>query len=329
MKIAVILGGRSTEREVSLHTGGNIIAALKERGHEAIGLDLTDDLPLRLRGCAPDAVYIALHGRFGEDGCVQGLLEMLGLPYVGSGVLASALGMDKVLSRRLFEMAGLPNPRYRVVEAGELRTRGLSAVLAELSAEFGLPLVVKPTDQGSAIGVTVVREAEAVQEALETAFALSPAAVLVEEYIKGPEITVAVLGDHPPQALPVVEIVPKKAFYDYDAKYTPGMSDHVIPARLSPEATSLAQEYAVRAYRALGCRHFARVDLLVDERTGRPVVLEVNTLPGMTATSLVPDAARAAGIEFADLVERLVLMALGKEEAERTSATGFPPEGTK
>ncbi len=314
MRVAVILGGHSAEREVSLHTGENIVAALRKKGHEPIPLDVTDDLPLKLRAAAPDAVYIALHGRHGEDGCIQGLLEILGLPYVGSGVLASALGMDKMMSRRLFELAGLPCPRYRVLQPTEVRDRGEEAVSRELVAEFRLPLVVKPNNQGSAIGVNIVREASSVSAALRAAFAFDPPLALVEEYVPGAEITVTVLGNRPPRALPIIEIVPRKPFYDYDAKYTPGMSEHIIPARLPGETAALAQEYAVRAYTALGCRHFARVDLLVDERTGNPVVLEVNTLPGMTSTSLVPDAARAVGIEFPDLVERLVLMAVGREE---------------
>ncbi len=314
MKVAVILGGGSVEREVSLHTGENIVAALRTKGHEAIPMDVTDDLPLRLREAGPDAVYIALHGRYGEDGCIQGLLELLGLPYVGSGVLASALGMDKLVSRRLFELANLPCPRYRVLRQAEVAERGEEAMTRELVGEFGLPLVVKPNNQGSAIGVTIAHEASSVPAALRAALAFDTPLALVEEYVHGTEITVTVLGDRPPRALPVIEIVPKKPFYDYDAKYTPGMSDHLIPARLPAETTALAQEYALKAYTALGCRHFARVDLLVDERTGGLVVLEVNTLPGMTSTSLVPDAARAVGIEFPDLVEKLVLMAMGREE---------------
>lgn len=313
MRVAVILGGRSAEREVSLHTGENILAALREKGHEALPLDLTDDLALKLRQFAPDAVYIALHGQHGEDGCVQGLLEILGLPYVGSGVLASALGMDKVMSRRVLGTAGVPCPHYRALTPEELAERGEEALRAELLAEFGLPLVVKPSDQGSAIGVSIVRKGEVLAAALAEAFALSPVA-LAEQYVAGPEITVTVLGNQPPRALPVIEIVPKKAFYDYDAKYTPGMSQHVIPARLSPETTTAAQGYALKAYRALGCRDFARVDLLVDQQTAAPVVLEVNTLPGMTSTSLVPDAARAVGIQFPDLVEMLVRMAVEREE---------------
>ncbi|HHW15263.1 MAG TPA: D-alanine--D-alanine ligase [Firmicutes bacterium] len=313
MRVAVILGGPSAEREVSLHTGENIVAALRQKGYEAMPLDVTDDLSLRLCALAPDVVYIALHGRFGEDGCVQGLLEILGIPYVGSGVLASALGMNKLMSRRLFAAAGLPCPHYQVVEQGELAAKGVPEIAQRLLDAFGLPLVVKPNSQGSAIGVTVVREGDALPGALETALALDTTA-LIEEYIAGPEITVAILGDRPPEALPVIEIVPKKPFYDYDAKYTPGMSEHIIPARLSAETARLAQEYALRAYTALGCRHFARVDLLVNASTGLPVVLEVNTLPGMTATSLVPDAARAVGIEFPDLVERLVLMAAGRRD---------------
>lgn len=313
MRVAVILGGRSAEREVSLQTGQNILEALSLKGHEALPFDLTDDLAVRLREAKPDVVFIALHGRFGEDGCVQGLLELLGLPYVGSGVLASAIGMDKVMSRRLFASEGLPFPRQRVLTEADGGGSGEDALAQALVQEFGVPLVVKPNSQGSTIGVTIVRDPALVAEALRTAFALDPV-VLVEEYVAGPELTVAVLGGNAPQALPVIEIVPKNPFYDYDAKYTPGMSEHVIPARLSQETASLAQEYAVRAFRTLGCRHYARVDLLLNERTGKLVVLEVNTLPGMTATSLVPDAARAIGLEFPDLVELLVRMPFAERE---------------
>lgn len=311
MRVAVILGGRSSEREVSLATGENIIAALNERGHETVALDLTDDLALRLRTAMPDSVYIALHGEYGEDGCLQGLLEMLGLPYVGSGVLASALGMDKYMSRRVMEMEGLPVPRCQAIRREDARRRGMAAVAAQLAQAFGVPLVVKPNRQGSTVGVTIVREESQLEAALRAALDLDVLA-LAEEYLPGKELTVGVVGDFPPQALPVIEIVPKTAFYDYEAKYTPGMSEHLIPARLSEEVTAAVQEYAVRAYQALGCRHFARVDFLLNEQ-GAPVVLEVNTLPGMTSTSLVPDAARAVGIDFPDLVERLVKMSVGQE----------------
>jgi D-alanine-D-alanine ligase len=313
MRVAVILGGNSPEREVSLHTGENIIAALREKGHETVAFDVTAGLGVRLQEAEPDCVYIALHGRYGEDGCVQGLLEILGVPYVGSGVLASALGMDKLMSRRLFVQAGLPCPRYRVLDSNALERRAAGELAEELIQSFGLPLVVKPNNQGSAIGVTIARDRTAVQEGLAQAFTLGEVA-LVEEYVAGPEITVTVLGNTAPRALPVIEIVPKKAFYDYEAKYTPGCSEHLIPARIPAEAAAAAQEQAVRAYAVLGCRDFARVDFLVDQRTAQPVLLEVNTLPGMTSTSLVPDAARAVGLEFPDLVEQLVRMAAERKE---------------
>lgn len=312
MRVAVILGGQSVEREVSLHTGENVIEALREKGHEPVGLDVTDDLGVRLREARPECVYVALHGRFGEDGAMQGLLEIMGLPYVGSGVLASALGMDKLLSRRLFVDEGLLCPRYRVIRTGEVAAKGIGEAAREVTTEFGLPLVVKPNNQGSAVGVTIARQEGEVERGISEALALGDVA-LIEEYLSGPEITVAVIGNSEARALPVIEIVPKKPFYDYDAKYTPGMSQHVIPARLTPEATSEAQAAALRAYEILGCRDFARVDFLMDERSGRPVLLEVNTLPGMTSTSLVPDAARAVGVEFPDLVDRLVRMAVERK----------------
>ena len=286
--------------EISLVTGKQVAEALRTRGFEVICLDITDTLYESLIKEKPQCVYIALHGSLGEDGCIQGLLEILDLPYVGSGVLASALGMDKAMAKELFRSQAIPTPRGMLLVKEQAST-------AQLLEKFGLPLVVKANSQGSAVGVSIVKRESQLPAAIENAFTYDDE-VLVEEYIAGTEITVAVLGN-PPQALPAIEIVPHKDFYDYEAKYQPGMSDHLIPPRLPDKTIKVAQELAVRAHACLHCRDISRVDFRVTPQ-GMPYVLEINTLPGMTATSLVPDAAKACGVSFAELVERLVRMAL-------------------
>lgn len=304
-KIAVLMGGRSQEREISLATGKQVAAALTSRGYDVVSLDITADLCEVLVKEKPQCAYIALHGRFGEDGCIQGLLEILDLPYVGSGVLASALGMDKAMAKEIFRTHSIPIPR------GVLLSEEKSIAPGKLVEDFGLPLVIKSNSQGSAVGVSIVRHESEIEAAITKAFQFDQE-VLVEEYIAGTEITVAVLGN-PPEALPAIEIVPHNDFYDYEAKYQPGMSDHLIPPRLPEKTIKVAQELAVRAHKSLHCRDISRVDFRVTPQ-GMPYVLEINTLPGMTSTSLVPDAAKACGISFAELVERLVCMALKRGE---------------
>lgn len=309
LKVAVIMGGRSSEREISLRTGQQVSAALRSLGHEVVELDVTPFLAEELRKAEIDVVYIALHGKYGEDGCIQGFLEILGLPYVGSGVLASALGMDKIMSKRIFMAEGIKTPPYLIWRWSPDQAQQGGKLAARVSSVLGWPVVVKPSREGSTVGVTIVREPETLTAALEEAGKYDRD-LLLERYIPGKEITVAVLGNDDPRPLPIIEIVPKKAFYDFEAKYIPGMSEHIIPARLSPAQTLRAEELALRAYRALGCRGFARVDMIAHPEEEEPYVLEVNTLPGMTATSLVPDAARAAGLDFPALVERLIELAL-------------------
>jgi D-alanine-D-alanine ligase len=309
VKVAVIMGGRSSEREVSLRTGAQISRALQSKGHDVVQLDLDEELFNRLRELRPVVAYIALHGRFGEDGTVQGLLELLGIPYVGSGVLASALGMDKVMCKKVFASDGIPVPRDTVVHKHQLETLQREELVDRIIKAVGLPLVVKPNAEGSTVGVSIVKTRESIWSALVDAFKLDET-VLIEEFVSGREITVAVIGNEHPTALPVIEIVPKNEFYDYEAKYTAGMSEHIIPARITGEQTAEAQRLAVEAFRSIGCRGFARVDFIVRETDGRPIALEINTLPGMTETSLVPDAARAAGVAFPDLVEKLLRYAV-------------------
>lgn len=303
-RIAVVLGGPSAEREVSLNTGRAILAALREKGYDAVEIDLEPRrFVQQLRDSKAEVVFNAIHGKYGEDGLLQGALELMGIPYTGSGVLASAMAMDKGVSKRLFLAAGISTPRsvlYELSDAGA----GLSE---KVLAAFGLPVVVKPATQGSSIGVAIVDNRHALADALADAFKYSDA-VLVEEFINGRELTVAILGATPPQVLPVIEIVPHSGRYDYRSKYTKGATEYIVPAKLALQTEEAVKAGALAAYAALGCRGVARVDLMLDKRD-KPYVLEVNTIPGMTATSLVPKAAAAAGISFAQLCEQLLLTA--------------------
>jgi D-alanine-D-alanine ligase len=302
------MGGRSAERDVSLVTGEQVASALEAKGYAVQRLDLDEGLLGTLQDGSIDCVFVALHGRLGEDGTVQGMLEVLGVPYTGSGVLASALAMDKVVTKKILCYEEIPTPRFWVARHGETDVRAIAA-------ELPLPLVVKPVREGSAIGVNIVRRADELAAAVAEAFTCDDEA-LIEEYVAGTEITVGVLERHEPEALPSVEIVPANEMYDYDAKYTPGKSEHIIPARITEAAGKRSSELAIRAHRALGCRGFSRVDLIVTPE-GEPYVLEVNTIPGMTGTSLFPEAAKAAGVDFPDLIEQLVLQALDAKNPAR------------
>lgn len=303
VRVAVLKGGRSAEREVSLNTGAQVSAALLESGFDIVEIDTGDDeFLLELSRAESDVAFICLHGRFGEDGTVQGLCELLELPYVGSGVLASALAMDKVMSKRVFACSGLPTPEYLVL------TRGREFDTEVITARLGDKTVVKPANEGSAIGVTIVHEPVELPAAIGLAFKFDRQ-VLVERFVSGAEITVGVLGNEHPFALPTLEIVPEHEFYDYDSKYLPGMSRHIIPARVPDEVKAACERISVQAHEALGCRGMSRSDLIVTPG-GEALLLETNTIPGMTSTSLLPDAARAAGIEFPELCRRLVELAL-------------------
>lgn len=312
MRVAVIMGGRSSEREVSLRTGQQVSQALRSRGHAVAEFDVDENLVENLKKARVDVAYIALHGKYGEDGTMQGLLELMGIPYVGSGVLASALGMDKVMAKKLFRYEGITTPADDVVYKEDLEKQDQGSLTRKILEKVGLPMVVKPNASGSTVGVTIVQSRDELWGALKEAFRYDES-VLVEEYIKGTEITATVIGNSKARVYPLIEIVPKTAFYDYEAKYTKGMSEHIMPPRLPEAPQARARELALRAYKSIGCRGFARVDLIVRSSDGEPFVLEINTLPGMTETSLVPDAARAEGIAFPDLVEMLLRLALGRE----------------
>lgn len=303
IRVAVLKGGRSAEREVSLNTGSQVTEALLEVGFDVVEIDTGDDEFIgELSRAEADVVFICLHGRFGEDGTVQGLCELLELPYVGSGVLASALAMDKVMSKQLYDYSAIPTPEYVVLRRGrEIDTEFVAARLGDKT-------VVKPANEGSAIGVTIVHEPAELPMAVAHAFKYDRS-VLIEKFVSGVEVTVGVLGNEHPMALPTLEIVPEHEFYDYDSKYVPGMSRHIIPARVSPEARESCERLSIEAHVALGCRGMSRSDLIVTPG-GDALLLETNTIPGMTSTSLLPDAARAAGIEFPQLCLRLIELAL-------------------
>jgi D-alanine-D-alanine ligase len=320
MKIAVLKGGVSSEREVSLASGREIAKALREVGHQVVEIDVKDALETYHSGASSsnntglidfvsnpdvassDIVFIALHGGAGEDGTVQALLDVMGKPYTGSGMLASALSMDKVLSKRIFEQVGVITPDWRSVENANLRS-----VEIAVSSLGGLPVVTKPRNQGSTIGISIVKEETQIEPAVESALKFSRD-ILVEKYIAGREITVGILGN---SALPVIEVAPSKGFYDYECKYTRGKSKYIVPAKIAEGKSREAQEAALKAYRALGCQDFARVDFRLS-REGELQCLEVNTIPGMTGTSLVPMAARGNGMPFPRLVDEICRLALSR-----------------
>ena len=305
MRIAVLCGGRSAEREVSLRSGAQVAAALRACGHVTEAVDLDLDAWERLRRGGFDCAFVALHGRLGEDGTVQGMLEVLRLPYTGSGVLASALCIDKTRVNQLLAGEGLAIPEYEEVAGDDVEA---------LVERYGLPLVVKPVREGSTIGLTIARDVDELGSGLVLAGRYD-SRVMVQRFVPGTEITVGVLATPDLQVLPTLEITYENETYDYDAKYTAGRSHHIVPARIPPAAQEAAASASGRAFRLLGCEGMARVDFIVDPQ-GTPWLLEVNTVPGLTEVSLLPDAARAAGLGFDELCERLVRHAVSRQ-AER------------
>lgn len=307
MRIAVLRGGKSAEREVSLRSGQQVAEALQRRGHEVTEVDLDLNTWNVLRDGRFECVFNALHGRLGEDGTVQGMLELLGLAYTGSGVLASALCMDKARAAKVMKGVGLQVPDFEELEIKE----GVGAEMVDrLVTPFGLPLVIKPVREGSTIGLTIAKDEDMVASGLVLAGRYDRR-VLAQRFVSGTEITIGVLATPELEVLPTLEIVSENPVYDYDAKYTAGKSHHIIPARIPEAAREAAQDAAGRAFVELGCSGMARVDIIV-AADGTPWVLEVNTVPGLTALSLLPDAARAAGIAFDELCQRLVDHAVGR-----------------
>lgn len=307
MRIAVLRGGKSAEREVSLRSGAQVAKALASRGHDVTEVDLDLETWNTLRDGGFECVFNALHGRLGEDGTVQGMLELLGFPYTGSGVLASALCMDKARAAKVMKGVGLHVPDFEELEIKQ----GVTAdVVERMIGTFGFPLVIKPVREGSTIGLTIAKDEDMVASGLVQAGRYDRR-VLVQHFVKGTELTVGVLATPDVQVLPTLEIVSENPVYDYDAKYTAGKSHHIIPARIPEAAREAAQDAAERAFRELGCSGMGRVDIIVDDE-GTPWVLEVNTVPGLTELSLLPDAARAVGIAFDELCQRLVDHAVGR-----------------
>jgi D-alanine-D-alanine ligase len=344
MKVALLMGGRSAEREISLRTGRGVANALRALGHEVLALDAangrllpagdeeTGAMPAQAVQGLPaiataavsqaqaihdaEVVFIALHGGAGEDGTIQALLELTGRPYTGSGVLASALAMNKAMSKRVFEREGIPTPRWLML------TRGDRLPELDVEALGGWPLVVKPNTEGSTVGLTIVEREADLMEAIETAAIYGPE-VMLEEFIPGRELTVAVLGD---EALPIVEIQPKSGFYDYENKYTAGRTEYFCPADLPESLAAHIRELGVRSSQVLGCRGVTRADFRLSP-DDVPYCLEVNTIPGMTPLSLVPMAAKAAGLSYEQLVDRMIDLAL--QEWRRRHASNPAKEPTR
>ena len=300
-KLGVLLGGSSGERSVSLLSGQRVSTSLRRQDYEVIDIDLVkDDWLTQLISEEVDAVFLALHGKGYEDGTIQAILSHFGLPYTGSGILASALGMNKIMSKQIFSTMQIPTPDYLKIHLEEdLKVQTQNAI-----EQLGLPLVVKPASEGSSLGVSIIHEPDEIYHAIEKNRIFKDN--LFEKYVQGQEITVGLIGvGDDLQALPILELIPKREFYDYQAKYTAGLTEFVIPARLSDEVSQVAQSIALRAHQALGCHGYSRVDMIVD-RLGQPFVTEVNTLPGLTELSDLPAQAAAAGISYDRLISKIL-----------------------
>ncbi|MBK7312538.1 D-alanine--D-alanine ligase [Candidatus Aalborgicola defluviihabitans] len=301
-KVAVLMGGASAEREVSLMSGAGVLQALRSKGVDAHAFDPAERDMGELKREGFSRCFIALHGRFGEDGTVQGALELLGIPYTGSGVMASAISMDKVMTKRIWLHEGIPTPRYQLLRRNVYDRKQVLQVPDTL----GLPIIVKPAREGSSIGVTKVTGYSGMVEAVEAAGKL-PDDILCEECIEGDEVTCPVLGqDDNAHALPVIRIVAPEGKYDYQNKYFTDVTQYLVPAHLPAGEEEAIQALVVKAYRVLGCRGWGRVDVMIDRITRKPYLLEINTSPGMTGHSLVPMSAKAAGISYEDLCVRLL-----------------------
>lgn len=308
MKIGVLIGIKSAEKEIALKTAKNIINALRIKGYSYVEIPIDENVIEKIKNEKIDVAIISAHGKYGEDGTIQGLLDLIGIPYIGSGVLASALALNKIMAKKVFLFHNIPTPKWIEISKKDLETKDLEEILKNL-VKLKKPWIIKPATQGSTIGLSVVNEDKNLKEALKEAFQYDDVAV-IEEFIKGTEITAGIYDVEKPICLPLIEIIPKTGFYDYKTKYTPGLSDHIIPARLPEKIYKKAQELGVLAHQALGCRHLSRVDMLVEEKTNNIYVLEVNTIPGMTETSLYPEAAKAFGIDFPDLIDSFIKAAL-------------------
>lgn len=304
-RVGVLLGGMGSEREVSLKTGAGFVKALKNLDYPHVIIDAGPDLPDQLKKNKMDCALLALHGKYGEDGTVQGILEYMKIPYTGSGVMASSLAMNKVATKQILSHWGVPTPEFQLLDLRKDRSGKGSAFDKTAVEKFKLtlpvPVVVKPAQEGSSVGMSIVNDATKIHDALELA-AQYDDLIVIEKFIPGQEITVPVWMD---RVLPMIEIKPKTEWYDYKRKYTAGATDYIIPAELKPDVQKKCEQYSLETFNAVGCRHYARVDLRVTPE-GKPYVLEINTLPGCTETSLLPKSAAKAGISFDKIVETLV-----------------------
>lgn len=303
MKVGVIAGGVSSEREVSLRSGQSVFNALKDLGYNSVFIDAGTDLCEKIKTEKIDIAFLVLHGGWGENGAVQGMLEVMGIPYTGSGVLASALAMDKVASKKIFLHHNIPVPIFKVINKKDYLNSGVSLL------PFSFPCVVKPANEGSSIGVNIVKDDKEFQSAINEAFKYGNR-VIIEKFIEGREIHIGVLGD---KALGGVEVRPKKGFYSYEAKYTKGLTEYILPPEIDEALYEKLKELGLRAHRALDCKGATRIDMIVDQH-GNPYVLEVNTIPGMTETSLLPKIASLAGYDFKGLVKEILEISLKDNE---------------
>jgi D-alanine-D-alanine ligase len=318
-RVAVLKGGPSLERQVSLRSAARVENALEQLGHEVVSIDVDRELVQRLRESDADVAFVALHGRGGEDGTVQEILEIVGMPYTGSGVPACIRSMDKVLTKHLLIENGLPTPDFFAFNETAFKQVGAAEALPAVEERLGFPVVVKPAAQGSALGIRFARAPEDVPEALIAAFSYDDK-VLLERYVDGRELAVGLLErDGEVQALPVVEAQPKEEyFFDFEARYEIGKTDFICPADLPGAVTERVQEIAVAVYRILGCYGFARVDMILSS-DGEPQVLEGQAIPGLTETSLLPQAAEAAGLPFEQLIEMIIEQALARPVARQSA----------
>jgi D-alanine-D-alanine ligase len=290
MKIGVLLGGRSSERDISLKSGNAVLQSLKRRGYKAIAIDASKNLIDTLKKEKIQVAFIALHGRWGEDGTVQGLLEMMGIPYTGSGVLGSSMAIDKAVMKLIFATSRIPTPKYAIIYNGK-------------GTSFPVPYVVKPANEGSSVGISIVKKEQEATVALKEALKYD-SKIIIEEFVKGQEITVAVINN---KALPVIEVRPKSGFYDFEAKYNKGKTEYIVPAEISSTIAKKASDIALTVYKTFNLSGSARIDMLIKDKT--PLVIDINTSPGMTETSLVPKAWAYTGRTFDELVEEILLEA--------------------
>jgi len=307
--IAVLMGGRSLEREISIKSGQRVSNALRKLGYNVTKLDIDQSIVENLSKNNIDLAYIALHGKDGEDGTIQEILEAVGIPYTGPGVYANMLSFDKIISKQIFLNKGIPTPPYYFLNESSFRELGASKILPLMVSKLGLPLVVKPSAQGSALGIRVVFKQQELADAIISALGYSKK-IIIEKYVKGIELAVSIIGDPQPQILPIVEIVPKKNFFDFESRFSVDETEYFVPARLDRKITQQVEKTALDVHQALDCTKLSRVDIILDTENNIPYVLELNTSPGMTDTSLLPMAALEAGMSFEQLVEKIVEMSL-------------------